>query len=310
MILDTNIIFLLTKAGWNLKKQANRLVNTIAVFLFIFVVNVVAPLQAATVRINPTKIRLLLVQGESSSGEVEVENPSEDSLLVKAYLEDWAYTSLHDGTKEFFPAGITSVSCAKWVNLSLSEFVIPPFGKQKVNYTVNVPKNAAGGYYSVLFFESLLAQPKLKQTAQLGVVVRIGTLFYIEPAGTIKRSGEISKLVLEKKANKGPLSISFDLKNSGNTDITSAATFHIMDKQGMILARGEFSDSYTFAGATAKLNATWSNPLPKGKYDLVLTVDIGKALEEAKLGRGPVLIKEAEIEVGDAGQIIRTGALK
>lgn len=266
--------------------------------------------QAATVRINPTKIRLIIPAGGSKNGSIEVDNPSEESIIVKTYLQDWSYTPAYDGTKNFFPAGATVFSCSDWITTSLSEFVIPAFGKQTVNYSVRVPPDAEGGHYAVLFFESLLSEPEVKESAQLGVIVRIGTLFYIEPEGSIKRSAEIEKFSLKRRASDNSLEISLDLKNTGNVDITCAGTFHIMDRRGMILARGELENIYLFPQDKTKLNAYWSGALSKGKYSLVITIDIGKALEEARLGRGPVIIKEAEIEIGDNGEVLRIGELK
>ena len=43
---------------------------------------------------------------------------------------------------------------------------------------------------------------------------------------------------------------------------------------------------------------------------MVVTVDIGKAQEEAGLGRGPIITKEAEIEFGYNGKVNRVGQLK
>lgn len=269
-----------------------------------------AKIEAATVRINPTKVRLIIPPGESKSGIIEIENPSEESVIVKAYLQDWVYTPLHNGTKEFFPSGTTALSCAAWIGVSLSEFVIPAFGRQKINYTVKVPADAQGGHYAVFFFESLLQEQKVKKFTDLGVVVRIGALFYIEPEGNIKRWAEVKNLMLENKQKDKILGVNLDFENTGNVDITCKGTFHIMDKLGMVVARGEFNDLYTFPQEKAKLTAIWKDPLPKGKYDLILTFDIGKSREEAGLGRGPVITKEAEVEIGYNGQAVRVGELK
>ncbi|MFH0827047.1 MAG: hypothetical protein V1923_04075 [Candidatus Omnitrophota bacterium] len=267
-------------------------------------------LEAATVRINPTKIRLIIPAGGTKTGTIEVDNPSEYSIIVKSYLEDWAYTPLHDGTKNFSAAGTNALSASRWITTSLNDFVVPAFGKQALHYTIRVPENSSGGYYAALFFESLLSEPDVKDMTQLGVVVRIGALFYIEVEATIRRTAEVSNLALERLSGSEPLKMSADFKNSGNVDITAAGTFHIMDNQGMIFARGDLTDVYLFPGESAKLTSRWKDPLSKGKYNLVMTLDIGKAQEEAKLGRGPVIIKEAELEIGGRGEVLRVGTLR
>jgi hypothetical protein len=286
----------------------NKLLKLLLGFVAALVLFNCAPAEAATVRINPTKIRLVIAPGESKSGVIQVENPSEEPLVVKAYLQDWRYTNQCDGTKEFSPAGTTPLSAAGWISISLSDFVIPANGRQNVNYTVKVPDGADGGHYAVLFFESLLGKPDLNDTAQLGVMVRIGALFYIEPKATIKRLAEIKDFSIKKDQDKN-LAINLNLVNSGNVDITSKATFHIIDEQGNVLARGDFNDSYTLPGNTAKLSALWKDGLPKGGFDLVLTFDLGKALDEKEFGRGPVITREAHIEIGTDGEV-KSGELK
>lgn len=266
-------------------------------------------LEAATLRINPTKIRLSIPAGESRSGVIEVENPSNETIVVKAYLQDWVYTSLHDGTKEFFPAQTTAFSATNWISTSLSEFVIPAFGKQNINYTVKVPAKSEGGHFAVLFFESLLSGGSVKEDQGLGVLVRIGALFYIEPQNTIKHLAEISNLNLQRKSG-GPLEIALDFKNTGNIDVTCQGTFHILDKSGMVLSRGDFNDCYTLPQESAKLQGVWKEPLPKGEFDLVVTLDIGKARQDAGLGRGPVITKEAKIQFDESGNIVNVGELK
>jgi len=260
------------------------------------------------------KIRLSILPGESKYGELVLENPTPQPRTMRAYLEDWYYIPPGDGSKEFRPANATPLSCASWILFSPAEFAIPPFGKQKVNYSIKVPLQAKGGYYAAIFFEGTLGQQISQKQQELGVgidlALRIASLFYVEAEGTIKRTAQISKLALNKESISGPLFISMELSNTGNVDITAAAAFYIMDKQGMVVARGEFNNGYTFPGDKVKLATSWKEPLPRGKYDLVLSINIGKAQEEAGIGRGEVVTKETEIEVDADGKVIKVGQLK
>ena len=85
---------------------------------------------------------------------------------------------------------------------------------------------------------------------------------------------------------------------------------HIIDKKGVVYARGEFNNVYTFAGEKARFSALWKERLTQGKYDLVFTIDIGKALEEVELGKGPIITKEATLEIDGEGGIAAIGELK
>jgi hypothetical protein len=283
-------------------------------FFFIFTLSIASTLEAQSLAVIPTKVRLSVLPGSLKSGTIKLENGSEASVTVRVYLEDWQYDQTHTGTKEFKPAASLPLSCANWISFAPAEFTIPPFGRQIVGFTVNVPKDASGGYYAVLFFETALGKQQRPGTSKeegvtINVLGRVGTLFYIEPEGTIKKEVNLSNFKVVRTESRLPLEITLDLENTGNIDITSGGTFHIMDNQGIIYARNEFNDVYTFPGEKAKVKAGWKEPIPRGKYDLVITLDLGKALEELGLGRGPVLTKETEIEIGVDGSVVKVGEL-
>jgi len=202
------------------------------------------------------------------------------------------------------------LSCAPWISFSPAEFTIPAFGNQAINYIVKVPKDVVGGHYAVLFFETIMTKPVPEQGIGLGVAVRIGSLFYIEPQGTIKREIGIEKLSLDRTSENSPLNISLDFKNSGNVDIIASGNFDLMNRAGMVYARGEFNQVYTFPNDVATLKGKWKESIPAGKYDLIITLDLGKALEEAQMGRGPTIVKEASVEIGPSGEVLSVSTLK
>ncbi len=307
------------KLNFERLKKENRLFNFIkkivlAVFLvFLFVLRV----QASQIGLDKSKVRLVIPPEGSQAGEIKIDNISGDALKVKVYLEDWLYKNTQNGEKDFFPKGTQPLSCSEWISMSPVDFNLAPWGNKVVNYTVKVPAQAQGGHYSVMFFETSVGQynpgapmdPEERQVA-INVAVRVGALFYIEAKDTVKKEVAISNLAVSGNQGQEPLSIKFDLKNSGNVDITTAPYFHIMDQQGMVYARSEFNEVYTMPGNQAKLTASWPKHLTKGVYDLVLTFNLNKAQEEAGKRLGPAMIKEAEIEIGQDGRIVRVGELK
>lgn len=282
----------------------------LSIILFVFLNDVLA---ANLPYINKSKIRVSVKPGEQDYGDIMVENPNPDAKTMRLYLEDWYYTSAGDGTKSFAPANTLTRSSSSWITFSPAEFTIPPFGKQRISYAVKAPPDAEGGYYAALFFESIVGEAgdTEKSTAVLNLTVRIATLFYIDVQGTLKKTARIDNLtVTRENTNDKKLAIELDFLNTGNVDITAGGTFHIMDNDGIIYARGEFSKVYTFPQDKSRLVAKWHDLLPKGKYDLVLTLDLGKAQEELGLGRGPVFTKEVDLEIGPGGEVIKVGELR
>src|SRR3989338_4449430 len=112
--------------------------------------------EAATIRISTPRVELELSPGETYSGEIIAENPGDEEVKAKLYLEDWAYVPGGTGEKKFTPVASTPLSASKWIAFSPTEEVIKPFGRITARYTITVPKEVSGAYYSVLFFETLL----------------------------------------------------------------------------------------------------------------------------------------------------------
>lgn len=279
--------------------------------LFLFLAN--TPCWAVNMPfLSQSKVRLSIAPGKTKYGEIIVENPYPQPRFIRLYLEDWYYLPAGDGTKAFVAANTTPLSCASWITFSPAEITVPAYGRQRIGYSMKVPQEAKGSHYAVLFFETSLGEAEPTQEgvgAGINVSFRIATLFYIETEGMVDRTGKIDNLVLKTDKDK-ILLIQADFHNTGNVDITAGGSYHIMDKDGLIYARGEFNDIYTFPNDGAKFTATWKEPIPKGDYALVLTINIGRVLEEAEMGRGPIITKEAEIELGANGEVVRVGELK
>ncbi|MEI6631398.1 MAG: hypothetical protein WCL25_02155 [bacterium] len=260
-------------------------------------------------QVEPAKIRLSIPPGSSKTGTIKIYNLSPEAKTIKAYLEDWVYLPACDGTKDFKPAGTTELSAANWITFSPSEFSLPAYGKQVVNFTVKVPEGVKGGRYAVIFFESYMQEPKKDvEGVSVNMAVRIASLIYIEPQGTINRNIVIDGLKLTNEKNK--LKIKARLANKGNVDVNTKGTFFIIDRKGMVYARGEFNEVYTFPGDSVDLLAEWPKNVPKGRYDIIMTIDISKSLEGSGILKPPAITKQAGIEVAEDAEAMVIEPLK
>ncbi|MDD3275128.1 MAG: hypothetical protein PHN16_05195 [Candidatus Omnitrophica bacterium] len=263
---------------------------------------------------NQSKIRLSIPAGQRAFGEITLDNPSDEVKIVHLYLEDWYYQPDGSGAKEFLPANSLPSSACSWITFSPTDLVLPAFGKQKINYAVSVPPGAKGERFATLFFETALGKGELAssgRSAGLDVNVRVATLFYIEVKDTVERSAKIDNLKVKPSADgSGALEISLDFENTGNSDITTSGNFNLMNSEGLVSARGAFNSVYTLGGGKGVLSSAWKEKIPAGEYDLVVTVDLGKALTDAGLEGGPVITKEASVTIGENNQVVRVGPLK
>lgn len=251
--------------------------------LFLLAVSALAavPVSAMTIRVSDPRVELELVPGETVSGEIIVENPSEDSNTARIYLEDWTYTAAGNGDKDFSPAGSLPLSASPWITFAPAEAPLPAFGRVTVRYTVKVPQDAKGGYYSVLFFETFLGRaqdPNREEGAFVNLAGRVGTLFLIEVKGTAVRSGKITDVTFTAPEGNEPFEIATTFQNSGNVDVTVGGNFLLMNDQGDVVARGELGKIFTFPGMTSSGVSKWVGRLPKGSYQALLTYDLGKGV--------------------------------
>lgn len=232
--------------------------------------------EAATIRVSAPKVQLQLAPGETYSGEITAENPTEEDIKVKMYLEDWVYAPGGTGEKNFTPVGSTPLSAAKWIVFSPTEDSIKPFGRTVVRYTIKVPEDAKGTHYAVLFFETFLGVSKNEEGVNVLVAGRIGSLFYVQVKGSAKIQGEIASVELKPLEGNKPLQIVTKFRNTGNVDVTLGGNFLIMDAAGKVCGRGDLNKIYTFPGATESGKTEWIGHPVKGNYQIILTYDLGE----------------------------------
>jgi hypothetical protein len=244
--------------------------------LSVFSVLVVSAAHAATIRIDSPKIELELEPGESYSGEIVAENPTDESTKTRVYLEDWIYTKGGTGEKTFTPPGSTPLSASPWITFSPAESTLSPFGRLTARYTIAVPKDAKGTHFSVLFFETILGQQEDEEGVNILVAGRIGALFLVNVKGATDRKGKIQSVEVTAPQGNKPLSIVTSFENTGNTDIALAGNYLLMDSDGRIKARGDLNKIYTFPGETESGKTEWVGRLPKGNYQVLLTYEVSK----------------------------------
>ena len=245
--------------------------------------------EAATIRISAPKVELELAPGQTYSGEIIAENPTEEEIKIRVYVEDWSYTPGGTGEKAFTPVGSTPASAGKWITFSPSNDTIKPFGRTVARYTIAVPPDAKGSHFAVMFFETMLGTATDEEGVNVLVAGRIGSLFFIEAKGNSERKAEVKSVEIKPPQGNSPLEMVSTFKNTGNTDITVGGKFILMDAEGKIQARGDLNKIYIFPGRTESGKSQWVGRLPKGSYQVLLTYDLGK---------GKTLVQEKTLVIG------------
>ena len=266
---------------------------------YVFVVLIESQSLAFDFQIDKAKVRVKLPPGWSDGDVIKVENKDVKPVSIRVYISDWVYSD-QNGGKNFMPPGTDSMSAAEWIKFYPADLTIPPKSEQEVKYVVQVPPNATGGHYAVLFFEVSVGE---KWDESKGVMIniynRLGSLFYIEPEGTIIRKAAISDFQIKSTVAGYEAEVLF--QNIGNVDITGQGTLDIINEEGFVFSRGSFPDAYTMPQDNAKIVLKDDSVnFAKGVYDAILTFDLD----------GDIIVKEYQIEVSDSGQIVRQKELE
>jgi len=246
-----------------------------------------APAHAFKISISDPKVRVQAEPGQVVNGSMRVENPSDQEILIRVYMEDFVYIAPFDGSKKFLIPETSKFSCASWVSFSPQEFTLPPFGKKNIDYTIRVPENARGGHYSVLFFETMLGEMQKEEGYRVNVLGRIGSLFFIEMKGAEKKA-EITEIAVKENSFRGIYANTGDLFTKVNT------TFYVLDSQSMVIDRKEENEIYILPPDQTEFTLTPSSDLAAGEYTLIATFD---------LQDGDTLIREIDFSKDRNGKL-------
>lgn len=232
------------------------------------------------------EIKLVVEPGEKNVQSITVKNISGEVVTIKAYLEDFEYGPTYNGIMDFKPLGSTPRSCGKWVSISPDFFIVPSKEKQTITYSINVPREAKGSYYTALFFEKSVPVGTMNYTG-LNIVSRTAVTIILETPDKVRKAA-IEGIVVNKSAIGGYL------LNSGNVIEIGKATFYIMDNESIISDRGDIQKVYLPAGEKAPFAIKISKKVPQGEQTLFINFD---------LSDGRALIKEVDFSKDEVGNI-------
>ncbi|MCM8827397.1 MAG: hypothetical protein NC904_07790 [Candidatus Omnitrophica bacterium] len=257
------------------------------ILLYIFLISLSKTVFSQII-IDKAKIKLDVFEGQTISDSITVNNLSDKEIKVRVYPQDFVYLPPFDGSKNFLPLGSTPNSCARWLNFTLQEFTLPPYGMKVFNYSINVPWGVSGGYYAVLFFEtSPTPFPMENKDIELNFAQRVGCLFFLESENKIKK-GEVEVVFVKDNFIEG------NFGNRGNTILTPDTVFYIMDREGLIIDRGNLDTFYIPPQEKFTFTINLPENLPKGEYTVVINFDLD----------GDFIVKEIDLVKDLAGKLI------
>ena len=222
--------------------------------------------------ISPAVLELRAAPGQALTTEITVSNPGTVGYRVAVY----AWDMWHDGrSRRYGPPGTFPQSLAQRVAASPATFALAPGGKQQVQVTVDIPREAQGGQYAVIFFEMAPGAEGSagQQGPTLAIAGRIGASVIVDTAtaGASVKLGRVEGVTVEAPTQTAPLRVSADVLNPTDTHLRPFAAAIIM-KDRTPVGRFTLPSVLLLPGQRGVLEGSWSGTLRPGNYTLLFTV--------------------------------------
>ena len=166
--------------------------------------------------ILPMSQNFTLVPGETYTGSITVVNPVNST-------SDFAYSvsvSPYNVIGEDYQADISNVSAyskiADWITIDNPTGSIKPNESQEINFTINVPADAAaGGQYAAIMVSS---DPSKQESEGVSInnVFALGSIIYADVEGEVTHEGSILQNNIPEFSTVTPVAVSALLDNHGN----------------------------------------------------------------------------------------------
>lgn len=166
--------------------------------------------------ILPMSQNFTLVPGETYTGSITVVNPVNST-------NDFAYSvsvSPYNVIGEDYQADISNVSAyskiADWITIDNPTGSVKPNESQEINFTINVPADAAaGGQYAAIMVSS---DPSKQESEGVSInnVFALGSIIYADVEGEVTHEGSILQNNIPEFSTVTPVAVSALLDNHGN----------------------------------------------------------------------------------------------
>ena len=234
--------------------------------------------RAQSLGLAPAQVVQKFRPGVPFEFELSTINNGDSSVEMTVEITDFWYNEKNE--KTFGIAGTSPRSAANWIQFVPEHFEVAGHGTQKMKAVVTPPADARGGYYAVLFVQS---KPKLsfdnaQDNKAVFTNIRIGCLVLLSADKTEDFRIELSNVKLTAPSADKPLSLDFDVLNSGNTHAFPFARLAVLDANRKLVAKADNQDEVKrlLPGQKNAVHVGWPGTLPQGDYTAVLTVAYGE----------------------------------
>jgi len=214
--------------------------------------------------ISPPKYEFTVKSEESKTFTINIQNTTDSTLHVKIYSSDWSIDK--EGKALYFQSKTIKNSCSEWIYVNPQEFNISPKTSEDVRFTMNVPKEVFGDYWSMLFFES--TPVNFSGNDMIVLAGRLGCTIYSTIAGTTTKNGDLIGLDFDKKNYR----VKAVFENTGNIHLRIKGFVQIFSDEKMIYEK-TINEKLSLPESKINIYFPIETELMKGEYLIKVNLD-------------------------------------
>lgn len=232
-----------------------------------------------SVTISPPSLSFSVKPGDKAEGRLGLINDSSEDILFDILSYDMIVTD-NQGTPEILPAGTIAnnkYSASSWVGVDTPTVLVKANSRVNITYYAQIPADAGpGGHYAAIVY-----RPKrIETTSGSGAAInaQLATLIYFDVAGDIKENANIKKFSAPGFSEYGPVKLTTEITNNGDTHIKPAGTLTVKNMLGKVIVSKEIATTNIFPGGISRLiEDSVGKKWMFGKYEAQVTASYGRS---------------------------------
>ncbi len=224
--------------------------------------------------LGPAKIEVWAEPGEELNREIVITNRAGYPLYFKISKEDFIGHEDPAKVTKFLGEQASSFSLKQWLIPDKENFVLEHGQRAHLNIKIQIPGQAEpGGYYAAVFVAS---QPEPGSEAQVKVVSRVGSLFFVRVKGDVQESGKLKGITTPKSYyQKGPVEFDLLSQNTGNVHLVPYGIIEIENLLGRKVDQIELDPWFVMPQSSRIRKVVWDKKSLFGLYQATAKINRG-----------------------------------
>jgi hypothetical protein len=232
--------------------------------------------------LGPGKTELWLGPGEKAIKELLITNRLGRTMTFKIELED--FTGSYNPERPVVLLGREKgpYSLKEYLKPEITEFTLSHGQRMILPVEISIPADAEpGGLYGAVLVSTTLPELKTevekeKAKGQIGIITRLGTLFFIRIKGEVLESGSLKSFkVLKKYYETGPVNFELLFENTGNVHLMPYGVIEIKNLFGKKVDKVQIDPYFAMPDSLRAREVKWDRKLAFGKYTALLSLNRG-----------------------------------